>query len=82
MARGRPRKTTPEKVLEQAMKIFWERGFDATSMNDIAQETGMAKPGLYAAFGDKENYINKLFPTTSKHLENHLWIILSIVPPP
>lgn len=63
MARGRPRKTTPEKVLEQAMKIFWERGFDATSMNDIAQETGMAKPGLYTAFGDKE----KLYQQAISH---------------
>ncbi|MEN8261411.1 MAG: TetR/AcrR family transcriptional regulator [Pseudomonadota bacterium] len=36
------------------MKMFWEKGFDATSMNDLAAATGMAKPGLYANFGDKE----------------------------
>jgi len=54
MTRGRPRKIDPELVLEQAMFVFWERGFEATSMNDISAETGMAKPGLYANFGDKE----------------------------
>lgn len=54
MTRGRPRKIDPELVLEQAMLVFWERGFEATSMNDISAETGMAKPGLYANFGDKE----------------------------
>lgn len=54
MARGRPRKIEPDDVLDQAMRIFWERGFVSTSMNDISQETGMAKPGLYANFGDKE----------------------------
>lgn len=55
MVRGRPRKIAPEKVLKQAMLVFWERGFNATSMNDISAETGMAKPGLYANFGDKES---------------------------
>jgi len=54
MARGRPRKTAPEEVLDKAMAVFWERGFDGTSMNDLVEETGMAKPGLYANFGDKE----------------------------
>ncbi len=35
------------------MTLFWENGFDATSMNDVAVVTGMAKPGLYECFGDK-----------------------------
>ncbi|MEM7462559.1 MAG: TetR/AcrR family transcriptional regulator [Pseudomonadota bacterium] len=35
------------------MTLFWENGFDATSMNDVAVATGMAKPGLYECFGDK-----------------------------
>lgn len=54
MARGRPRKTDPDAVLDTAMKAFWERGFEGTSMNDLSTLTGMAKPGLYANFGDKE----------------------------
>jgi AcrR family transcriptional regulator len=54
MPRGRPRKTDPDVVLDMAMKAFWERGFEGTSMNDLAAITGMAKPGLYANFGDKE----------------------------
>jgi len=54
MGPGRPRKTDPEAVLEAAMKLFWERGYEGTSMNDLAATSGMAKPGLYATFGDKE----------------------------
>ncbi|MEX3011017.1 TetR/AcrR family transcriptional regulator [Hoeflea sp. TYP-13] len=54
MARGRPRKTDPDAALDTAMKVFWERGFEGTSMNDLSTMTGMAKPGLYANFGDKE----------------------------
>ncbi|RED53930.1 TetR/AcrR family transcriptional regulator [Aestuariispira insulae] len=54
MPRGRPRKTDPEEALEAAMTLFWEKGFDGTSMSDLTEATGMAKPGLYANFGDKE----------------------------
>ncbi len=54
IGRGRPRKTDPEEVLDKAMALFWEQGFEGTSMNDLACTTGMAKPGLYATFGDKE----------------------------
>lgn len=41
------------------MKMFWEKGFDGTSMNDLAAATGVAKPGLYANFGDKEALYTK-----------------------
>lgn len=54
MPRGRPRKVALESALETSMNVFWEHGFEATSMNDLAVATGVAKPGLYAAFGDKE----------------------------
>ena len=54
MPRGRPRKTDPDQALDTVMKVFWERGFDGTSMADLSAATGMAKPGLYATFGDKD----------------------------
>ncbi|TQV75826.1 TetR/AcrR family transcriptional regulator [Denitrobaculum tricleocarpae] len=54
IGRGRPRKSDPDEVLDKAMALFWEQGFEGTSMNDLASATGMAKPGLYATFGDKE----------------------------
>ena len=59
MARGRPRKKDPEQVLDTAMKVFWDKGFDGTSMSDLVCATGMAKPGLYACFGDKESLYKK-----------------------
>ncbi len=54
MARGRPRKTDIGEVLDTAMKLFWEQGYEATSVNDVAAKTGMAKPGIYANFGNKD----------------------------
>jgi len=54
MARGRPRKLDTDIVLDTALRLFWKNGYDATSMNDISAVTGMAKPGLYASFGNKD----------------------------
>lgn len=59
MPRGRPRKTDPVKALEAAMTVFWKKGFDGTSMMDLTEATGMAKPGLYSNFGDKEALFEK-----------------------
>lgn len=59
MSRGRPRKTDPDQVLEKALKLFWKNGYAATSMNDVSEATGMAKPGLYATFGNKEELYEK-----------------------
>jgi len=41
------------------MRAFWQNGFKATSMNDLVEASGMAKPSLYAAFGDKEAMFEK-----------------------
>lgn len=59
MTRGRPRKINPEDALHAAMITFWEKGYDATSMTDLVAATGMAKPGLYATFGDKQEIFKK-----------------------
>ena len=68
MGRGRPRKTDPEAALDTSMAMFWEKGFEGTSMNDLAVATGMAKPGLYANFGDKESLYKKALTRYVKEL--------------
>jgi len=61
MDRGRPRKVDPDAALDTAMRVFWDQGFEGTSMNDLVAATGMAKPGLYANFGCKEQlYVKAL----------------------
>jgi AcrR family transcriptional regulator len=52
--RGRPRAYDPEAALKAARDIFWVKGYAATSLDDIVEATGMNRPSLYAAFGDKE----------------------------
>jgi len=51
--RGRPRAYEPELVLRQAMELFWKTGYGGTSLDDIAAATGVNRPSLRAAFGDK-----------------------------
>lgn len=53
--RGRPREFSPESVLTKALEAFWECGFEATSLDDLSAATGLNRPSLYAAFGDKES---------------------------
>jgi AcrR family transcriptional regulator len=52
-ARGRPRLYDPDEALDRALGAFWARGFSATSLDDLVAATGMNRPSLYAAFGDK-----------------------------
>ncbi len=59
MPRGRPRKISTDGALRAVMIAFWERGYSGTSMNDLAEASGMAKPGLYATFGNKEALFEK-----------------------
>lgn len=52
--RGRPRAYDPTEALKAARDVFWLKGYAATSLDDIVGATGMNRPSLYAAFGDKE----------------------------
>ncbi|HUG21337.1 TetR/AcrR family transcriptional regulator [Piscinibacter sp.] len=53
--RGRPRSFDPETALQRATEVFWRHGFKGTSMAELTATTGLSKPSLYAAFGDKES---------------------------
>jgi TetR/AcrR family transcriptional regulator, copper-responsive repressor len=56
--RGRPRGYPPEVALGRALDLFRQDGFAATSLDDLSAATGMNRPSLYGAFGDKrELYI-------------------------
>jgi AcrR family transcriptional regulator len=53
-ARGRPRSFDTDEVLGRARDMFWRHGFAATSMDQLSAATGLHKPSLYGAFGDKK----------------------------
>ena len=51
---GRPLSFDREYALEQAMLVFWQYGYETTSLNDLTAAMGITPPSLYGAFGDKE----------------------------
>ncbi len=50
---GRPISFDKDAALEAAMLLFWERGFEGTSMAELTQAMGLSPSSIYAAFGDK-----------------------------
>jgi TetR/AcrR family transcriptional repressor of nem operon len=54
---GRPRSYDPDAVLEAALTTFWERGYEATSIEDLVQATGVNRFGLYQQWRDKRGLL-------------------------
>ncbi len=56
---GRHRQFEEAEALEAALSVFWQKGYEGASFDDLTKATGVARPGLYAAFGNKEALFRK-----------------------
>ncbi len=58
---ARTKEFDPEAALRDALELFWERGYEATSMADLVERLGVARASIYATFGGKrELYLRAL----------------------
>lgn len=52
---GRPKEYDREEVLDCAMQVFWSKGYECTSMQDLVDAMGINRGSIYAEFGDKRS---------------------------
>jgi AcrR family transcriptional regulator len=75
---GRPRTFEVEDALEAALGVFWRKGFEGTSYADLVAATGVERPALYSAFGNKETLFLRALERYSTHYGNYVWEALSL----
>ena len=77
---ARPREFDEMTALEAAIECFWQNGYEATSVRDLAEKMGLSAPSLYNAYGDKralyeralEHYLDQSARARIKRLEESL----------
>ncbi|MDQ9021855.1 TetR/AcrR family transcriptional regulator [Acinetobacter sichuanensis] len=59
---GRPRTFDRQKAIEQALHLFWEQGYESTSLSQLKAQigNGITAPSFYAAFGSKEQLFQEV----------------------
>jgi AcrR family transcriptional regulator len=57
---ARPREFDEDYVLDQALHVFWDKGYDSTSLADLQEATGLTKSSLYKAFESKEGLFRRV----------------------
>lgn len=71
--RGRPRAFDRKAALDAATRLFWKKGYSATSIADLTEAMGIGSPSLYAAFGSKEQLYAEALDHYQRENEATAW---------
>ena len=66
-----------DEVLDRAMTVFWERGYEATSIQDLVEATGLNRGSLYATFNDKKQLFLAVLGRYADRVGNPLLVELT-----
>lgn len=69
---ARPRQFEEQQALDRALEVFWRRGYDACSIDDLIAATGIKRQGLYNTFGDKDAMFLAALAQYRAHLDESL----------
>lgn len=68
---ARPKQFDPEQALSKAIEVFWQQGYEATSVQDLVDHMGINRGSLYETFGDKRAlFLLALNQYSAKHVCN------------
>jgi AcrR family transcriptional regulator len=67
---GRPRTFDRDEALRKAMHVFWEKGYEGTTMANLIEAIGMKAPSVYAAFGNKDSLFKEAVSLYTGIVEN------------
>lgn len=70
---GRPRAFDRDVALTQATRLFWCKGYGATSIADLTEAMGIGAPSLYAAFGSKEDLFKEALRHYGERYDELVW---------
>lgn len=82
MNRGRPRKFDRDEALQRALDVFWEKGYQNTSIDDLLERMGIGRQSLYDTFGDKEALFCEVMQLYHRQVSARLGAILAAPTPP
>lgn len=71
--RGRPRAFDRDAALSAATRLFWQKGYAATSISDLTEAMGIGSPSLYAAFASKEALYGEALRYYGENYEAMVW---------
>jgi AcrR family transcriptional regulator len=75
--RGRPRTFDVDKALDRALRTFWRKGYEGTTLPDLTRAMGINRPSLYAAFGNKEELFRKALDRYAEGPAAHVGVALA-----